>query len=129
MNLSSILLKAINYIKSLFQKPTHLTQIMVGDKVIGVVQTICLKQKISNQPQTATLYRTRFDKDQISKAFNKGFIGKYQYKPFKILIGNKRNNLKLNNCWVKSISYQYEAGDIVIVEMMEIKYEDNKSKK
>lgn len=102
---------------------------MVGDKVIGVVQTICLKQKISNQPQTATLYRTRFDKDQISKAFNKGFIGKYQYKPFKILIGNKRNNLKLNNCWVKSISYQYEAGDIVIVEMMEIKYEDNKSKK
>jgi len=129
MSLSSILLKAIKYIKSFFHKSTNLTQIMIGDKVIGVVQTICLKQKNSNQPQTATLYRARFDKSQVFKVFNKGIIGKYQYKPFQILIGNKSDNLKLNNCWVESISYQYEADDIIIVEMMEIKYEDYKSKK
>ena len=131
MSQSNIFKKIINFLKRLFsikRDKNQLIHIMVDDKIVGTVRTVCIKK--TNNINEATLYRSIFDKNQIKNAFYSGTVSeKTQHKPLQILIGDDDCNFKLNNCWIETKSPVYMTEDYHILDKIEIEYEGYKSKK
>jgi len=131
MSLSNIIANIIGFFKRLFsikRDKYQLIHIMVDDKIVGTIQTVCIKK--TNNINEATLYRAIFNKNQIKNVFYKGMVSeKTQHKPFNILIGDDDCNFKLNNCWIETTSPTYMTDDYLILDKIEIEYEDYKSQK
>lgn len=97
---------------------------MVGDKVIGAVQSIEVKEtKTEREGQdgytiniTITANRIRFDKERIKEVFDKSFNVANQVYSFDIVVIEDYIELaRIKRVWLTSIDYAYDATEWIIV--------------
>lgn len=120
--------------------------IMVNQTPVGAIQTMSINESrsikmidevgtdghIDSVPNmssnfTGSCSRVRFDRLRVAEAFSRGYIHvQSQAYPFNIVIldTQKRDtgsqiSTVIQNVWIKSISYDYQISDWVIVDKME----------
>jgi hypothetical protein len=117
-------------------KPTFTTiKILVGDKVVGSIQTLSIIElnndtsKLST-PNKVTAHRVRFDKLRIGEAFSRGFVNENAQKlPFQIEIEDDHVITKVQNSWIDGAVNYYMASNWIIIDCIDFVAEKIYSKK
>lgn len=111
-------------------------KIYIGDKVVGVIQSISIEELNNNTgtsaaPNKITANRIRFDRARISEAFNRGFVHKAAQKiPFQIEIEDKDVITTIQNAWIdENVGHSYVTNDWTIIDCMKLVAEKIFSKK
>jgi hypothetical protein len=125
--------------------------IKVGNFIVGAVQSLNVSEKrrikmideigtdghIDSAPQASTditvgCNRMRFDGARIAQAFGRPYLHVHAQRiPFDIEIHDQFASIDTNNaiittiknCWITSISYNYQATDFTIAETMDLEAE------
>lgn len=106
-------------------KPKKTIKIYVGDKLIGVIQTLTEPQ-FENTGSSTDGYvfsasRIRFDKLKMTEAFSRGYLHVHaQRYPLEIRVDDEVEELKINNAWLTETSHSYVTDDFVIVDEMKM---------
>lgn len=109
--------------------PTTIIKIKFSDKVVGVIQSIDIKE-LKDKPPKITASRTRFNRLVLEEIFSRGYVHKAAQKfPFQIEIQDDQMITTIQNAWIEDISYSYQTNDWVIVEEMKLEAEEIKSYK
>src|ERR1700723_3055337 len=120
--------------------------IMVNQTPVGAIQSMSIQEQrsikmidevgtdghidsVPNQSSnfTGSCSRVRFDKLRIAEAFSRGFVHvQSQVYPFNIVIldiqkldSGSQVSTVIENVWIKSISYDYQISDWVIMDKMD----------
>lgn len=132
--------RLLNKIRSWFIKdvptdfsnsPTTTIQVLVGDKVVGAIQSLSVKDNSEdNYNKDLSVQRIRFNRLQIEEAFSRGFLNKNTQRfPLQIKIIDDKKVITIQNVWISNMTYSYTANDWVIVEYADMVAETMFSKK
>lgn len=124
--------------------------IKVGNNAVGALQSVTINETrdvrmvdevgtdgsidsvpVSSSKFTGTATRIRFDRQRITEAFSRGYLHIHAQRiPFLITIIDTFNGdaesavvTTLNNCWLTSISYNYQADNFIITDNMNFSFE------
>jgi hypothetical protein len=103
--------------------------IQIGDRTIGVIQTIDVFEEDENgnpleYPQ-ATADRVRFDKETMGETFGSQILvhSTTQKYPFNIEVVGGEKPATLKNCWILEVSCSYLTEGWIILDEMRLEME------
>lgn len=99
--------------------------VLIGDKVIGAIQSLDLSACIHEDAagQKLTVSRMKLDKTKIAGLFSKDMVqAKAQFVPIQIMMEDdrKQSMLKIHNAWFETTGTTYTSGDWIILEGVEL---------